>query len=142
MSTGLMALTVAAWFAGAAFYINVVEQPARMALDPGALLAQWKPSYRRGFAMQATLAVLSGALGLASAWRMGDPRWLPGALLMLANWPWTLFVIMPTNRRLLATPADAADGATRELIVKWSRLHAVRTALGLAACACYLYALG
>lgn len=141
MLTGLLALTAAAWFTGAAFYINVAEQPARMTLDPGALLAQWKPSYRRGFAMQATLAVLSGALGLVSAWRTGDPRWLPGALLMFANWPWTLFVIMPTNRRLLATSAAAADSATRELIAKWARLHAVRTALGLTACACFLRAL-
>ncbi len=141
MLTGLLALTAAAWFTGAALYINVAEQPARMALDAGALLTQWKPSYRRGFTMQATLAVLSGTLGLASAWRTGDLRWLPGALLMLANWPWTLCFIMPTNKRLLATPVAAADSATRQLIAKWARLHAVRTALGLTACACFLRAL-
>jgi len=140
MLAGHLALTVAALFAGAAFYVGFAEQPARLQLDDHALLAEWKPSYRRGFAMQATLAVVGFLLGALQWWQSGGGLWLVGALLLLANWPFTLMVIMPTNKALMATPSDAAGAMSRELVLKWGRLHAVRTALGVAATLVFLWA--
>ena len=138
---GQFALVTAAAFAGAAIYVNVAEQPARLALDDRALLAQWQPSYKRGFAMQAPLALIGFLLGLAAWWLTGKLAFATGALLMLANWPWTLFGIMPTNSALMRTePADAGP-QTRALIVKWNGLHTVRTALGGLAAIAFLVAL-
>jgi hypothetical protein len=70
----------------------------------------------------------------------GELAFMAGALLMLANWPWTLLAIMPTNNILIATDLAAADADTRALIVKWNRLHAVRTVLGALAVLTFLFA--
>ena len=141
MFAGQLAMIVAAAFAGAAFFINFAEQPSRLGLDDRGLLKQWKPSYARGFTMQASCAVISGVLGLLAAWLTRDWRWIVGAVLILAPWPYTLIGIKPTNDRLKAIPVEAADAASRRVVEKWGGLHAVRTALGIAASVAYLWAL-
>jgi Domain of unknown function (DUF1772) len=129
---GCIALLVAGFFTGAAFYINFAEQPARFALDDGALLVEWKLAYRRGYAMQATLAFVGSLLGMW-AWHLTNKTaFLAGALVLFANWPWTFFVMMPVNKRLQATPEENAGPETRGLLQKWNYLHGVRTLLGFA----------
>ncbi len=140
MLTGQLALLTAALFAGAAFYISAVEQPARLGLDDRSLLSEWKPAYKRGTAMQAPLAIAGFVLGLAAWWQTGHGAWVAGALLMIANWPVTFFAIMPTNDRLMAIEPAAAGPESRAMIERWGSLHRVRTALGLAASLAFLWA--
>jgi hypothetical protein len=141
MLAGQLALIFAAAFAGAAFYVGFAEHPARMALDDRTALKQWKPSYDAGYMMQASLAAVSAALGLFAAWITGDWRWTIGAVLILANWPYTLLAIMPTNHKLKALAEGDAGTKSRALLAAWGKLHAVRTALGAAATLVYLWAL-
>ena len=140
MMFGLLALIAAAIFTGAALYVNVAEQPARLMLDDRALLTEWKPSYQRGAAMQAPLALLGFALGLLAWWQGAHPGFLIGAIAMIAPWPWTLIGIKPTNDALLATEPGQAGSQTRALVVKWGGLHRVRTALGTLATVAFLWA--
>jgi hypothetical protein len=136
---GLLALVTASIFFGAAVYINIAEHPARLGLSDAAALAEWRPAYRRGFAMQAPIAVVSALLGAAAWWTTGDPLWALGAVIMLANWPYTLVAITPTNHLLEAT-ASGGDRDTRERLTRWGHLHAVRSALSGIATLIYLVA--
>jgi len=140
MTFGLLALTVAAIFTGAALYVGVAEQPARLWLDDRALLTEWQPSYKRGAAMQASIALVGFLLGLIAWWQTSHSGFLIGSVAMIAPWPWTLIGIKPINDALLATEPDQAGPPTRALVVKWGALHAVRTALGALATLAYLWA--
>ncbi len=140
MPAGQLALIAAALFAGAAIYVNVAEQPARLQLDDRALLAEWKPAYKRGFAMQAPLAIIGFVFGVLALWQTANWWWLLGALVLVANWPFTIFGIMPTNNRLMAIDPTTATPEVRQLIATWGHLHAVRSALGVAATLIFLKA--
>ena len=137
---GQLALVCAALFVGAAIFVNIAEQPARLTLDDRALLAQWKPAYAHGYTMQATLAVAGFLLGAAAWWTTRDPLWLAGAVVLVANWPYTLLIVMPVNRKLNAIAPEQAGPASRALIERWGRLHARRTMLGFTATALFLWA--
>jgi uncharacterized membrane protein len=128
-------------FAGAALYINVAEHPARMGLETSAAALQWAPSYKRATWLQAPLALVSFGCGVG-AWLLGAGLyWLIAALLVGSVVPVTFVLIMPTNNRLLAPGRDLGSDETRRLLIRWGKLHAVRTILSLCGCAIYLWAL-
>jgi hypothetical protein len=134
-----VAAFAAALFSGAALYINLVEQPARLTLDTRSAVTQWATSYRRATWLQAPLALLSLLAGLG-AWLMGaGSGWALAALLIGAVIPFTFIGIMPTNKALLRPGRDHGTPETRALLGHWAKLHAVRTLLGLAAALWYVY---
>jgi anthrone oxygenase-like protein len=140
MLAGQLALTIVGVFTGAAIYINIGEQPARLQLDDRSVLVEWKLAYKRGYVMQASLVIMGGLLGLVAFLSTLEWRWLLGAVGLLANWPYTIFVIMPTNRRLMDTPPEAATAETRRMMRQWGILHAGRSALGLVSTLIFLWA--
>lgn len=133
----IAALTLAALFSGAALYVLVAEHPARRQIPPEAQLVQWKSAYAHGAVMQATLAVLAGLAGVAVWIRWGDLVFLGGGLMMWAAITYTLAVMWQLNSRLKGTPPEAAGAETVTMLGRWGRLHAGRTAIGLAATAIY-----
>jgi hypothetical protein len=135
----MVAAFSAALFAGAALYINVAEHPSRLGLETRMAALQWAPSYKRATWLQAPLAILSLTCGI-TIWLLGGGwGWLIAALLVGAVVPITFVVIMPTNNRLLAPDRDLTSSETRELLVRWGQLHAIRTVLSLASAIAYLW---
>ena len=97
----IIATVCAGMFAGAAIYINAVEHPARLSCGNEIALRQFAPSYHRATVMQASLAVIGCLSGLWSAWLLGDVWIGLAAVLLGAVVPFTLIVILPTNKQLL-----------------------------------------
>jgi hypothetical protein len=139
--TSIIALICAALFTGAAGYITLVEHPARLRLDDAPLLAQWKPSYNSALPIQSGLAIAGGVTGIAAWYLSSEWLWLAGSVALLANWPFTLLAIMPTNNRLKAIAPDQAGADSRRLLLSWGRLHNVRSLLGLASTLLFAWAL-
>jgi Domain of unknown function (DUF1772) len=136
-----LATLSAALFAGAAIYINVAEHPARMGLETRAAALQWAPSYKRATWLQAPLAIVSLLCGVGAWLQGGGPGWLVAALFIGAVVPFTFAVILPTNHELLAAGRDLSSTETRQLLVRWGRLHAIRTTLSFVATVIYLWLL-
>jgi hypothetical protein len=126
----VVATLAAGLFAGAAIYITVAEHPARMECGAPVAVAEFGPSYRRAAVMQAALAAIGSVAG-ASAWWLGAGRpWLIGAVVLSFVVPFTVLVIMPTNQRLLDPGLDKTSAEADALLVRWGRLHAVRSVAG------------
>jgi hypothetical protein len=136
-----VSLLACALFTGAAVYVNLVEHPARMECGVELAATEFPPSYRRGTIMQATLAAL-GLLASVAAWLTGATFWWRvGGIMLGAVIPFTLFVILPTNKLLLSPTLDKRSAQTGQLLARWGMLHAVRSALSALALLLLLYLL-
>jgi hypothetical protein len=126
-------------FTGAALYVSLVEHPARLQCGTRIAITEFAPSYKRGAVMQASLAA-AGTLASIVAWLIGSGRnWLIGGLLLGAVILFTLLVIFPTNKQLLDRSLDKDSDHARKLLVRWGRLHAVRSGLSLAALLLFVF---
>jgi hypothetical protein len=141
MRLGLCAFAAAASFSGAALYISLVEQPARLALSTRAMIQEWIPSNRRGTLMLSVLAVASAVFAQAQCATSGDVRWTIGGLTILASWPYAYFVMVPVNVWLYAIPPGRAVSAARRLMRDWGLLEWGHVLIGFAACAVFAWAL-
>ncbi len=140
MIAGLIALIFAAAFAGAAIYVNWVEQPARLALDDEALLSEWGPSDSRGVALLSAFALAAAVAGFIAYFETEDVRYVFGALIAISSWPYAFFVMAPLNNQILALRGrDVA--AARALVRQWGFVELGFAAIGVLAVAMFLWIL-
>jgi len=140
MNWGTLALAFAAAFTGASFYVNWVEQPARLALDEGALLSEWGPSDSRAVALLAALALLAAIAGFIAYFESQDVRWAFGALIIIASWLYAFFVMAPLDNQIRSLRGGEV-AAARALVRQWGIVESGLTAIGLIAVLVFLWAL-
>ena len=130
-----------ALFTGAAVYITFVEHPARMQCGAEIAATEFAPSYRRATVMQATCAAV-GLLSSIAAWLDGATFWwVIAGILLGAVMPFTLIVILPTNKQLLSPTLDRRSAQSERLLARWGALHTVRSVLSGLALLLFLYLL-
>jgi len=126
-------------FTGAAVYVTFIEHPARMQCGVELAATEFAPSYRRATVMQAACAAV-GLLASFAAWLAGSGFWwLIAGVLLGSVIPFTLIVILPTNKRLLSPALDRGSAEAERLLARWGRLHAVRSVLSGLALLLFLY---
>jgi hypothetical protein len=134
-----VAVLACSLFTGAAVYLTLVEHPARMECGVEIAATEFPPSYRRASVMQATLAAV-GLLSSIAAWFAGASiLWVAGGIVLGAVIPFTLIVILPTNKQLLNPALDRQSAETSRLLARWGTLHAVRSVLSGLALLLFLY---
>lgn len=126
-------------FTGASIYINLVEHPARMECRVEIAITEFAPSYRRATVMQATLAAV-GLISSIAVWLAGATFWwLVAGALLGSVMPFTLIVILLTNKLLLSPTLDKRSVEAERLLARWGALHAVRGVLSGLALLLFLY---
>jgi hypothetical protein len=141
MQPGLYAFALAAAFLGAAIYVCVAEQPARLALPPSAMMKEFKGSDRRGPLLLSILAVASAILASIQFKMTGDVRWIIGGVIILSTWPYAYFVIVPVNVWLYVAPTRRADTRLRKLMRDWGLLELGHVLIATVACGDFVWVL-
>lgn len=117
------------------------------------MMRQWQASFDRGKIVNPAIALTSAVTFFSLSYRLygglNHPKaemYALSGLLALAIWPWTVFVMWPTNEKLFrkhaemknlsveekATEVGLPKGeSSKELVDKWGTLNLVRGAFPL-----------
>ena len=91
-----------------------------------------------GVDMQASLAALGLLSSIAARLAGAAFWWLVGGVALGSVIPFTLIVILPTNKQLLSPTLDRRSAQTQRLLARWGTLH-VRIVISALAFLLFLY---
>jgi len=126
-----LARVAAAMFTGAAFYITLVEQPARMQLQSSLAIAAFCAELPRVERMQPLLLLVSLMAALSSWSQRPATSTLLASVCLALILPLSFGWLVPINRRLRTASADERAAFGMALLSRWGKLHALRSCLGL-----------
>jgi hypothetical protein len=129
----ILALLAAGLWSGAAIYIGFCEHPAALKVGVEFATSYFRLMSRRTAPLMMVFSAVSGVAGTYIWWAGGHTGWLTGGILMLAMFPLTGLLIVPTNIKLLKIDPVEDRALAEELHRYWGRMHWLRTVVGVPA---------
>lgn len=120
-------LTLMAAIFGYGFSATAVSYPAMMASSRQSAIEYFSPFFHKSAHLQLVLSLVVIPVSLAISYLTGNWYWLIGSLILQVSGPYTIFVLMPVNNRIMQEEADIhSEQMTKDLGV-WGKLHFPRT---------------
>lgn len=122
-------LTLMALIFGYGFSATAISYPAMMASKRETAVDYFNPFFHKSAHSQLILSLAVIPVSLAISYFSGNWWWLIGSVVLQISGPYTIFVLMPVNNRIMKEGADIhSDQMTKDL-GSWGKLHFPRTIL-------------
>ena len=124
----LILLLMGAQF-GIALTATVIVHPILVMAKKITAIEVFKPFFDKTHIWVLVLSIIVTLLALAYSIMTGNWWWFGISMIMHLNGPYTIFFMMPLNRRLMDENVDPFSEQTAIDIKKWGGLHLIRTVL-------------
>lgn len=124
----LILLLMGAQF-GIALTATVIVHPILVMAKKVTAIEVFKPFFYKTHIWVLVLSIIVTILALAYSIMTGNWWWFGISMIMHLNGPYTVFFMMPLNRRLMDKKVDPLSEQTAADIQKWGGLHLLRTIL-------------
>lgn len=122
-------LSLMALIFGYGFSSSVVSYPAMMASKRETAVDYFSPFFHKSAHTQLILSLAVIPVSAVISYISGNWWWLIGSLVLQISGPYTIFILMPVNNRIMKDGADIhSDQMTKDL-GSWGRLHFPRAVL-------------
>ena len=120
-------LTLMAMVFGYGFSASAVSYPAMMASRRDTAVDYFNPFFHKSAHLQLGLSLAVIPVSLTISYLTGNWWWLIGAIVLQISGPYTIFILMPVNNRIMAENADIHSEQMTKDLGSWGRLHFPRT---------------
>jgi hypothetical protein len=114
---------------GIALTASIVVHPILVKAKKVTAIEVFKPFFDKTHIAVLYMSIIVSLLALTVSIISGNWWWFGISLVMHLNGPYTVFFMMPLNRRLMDEKVNPDSEQASNDIIKWGKLHAVRTVL-------------
>lgn len=114
---------------GIALTASLVVHPILVKAKKVTTIEVFKPFFDKTHVFVLIMSITASLLALVISLLSGNWWWFGVSMIMHLNGPYTIFFMMPLNRRLMDENVNPSSEQTNSDIIEWGMLHAVRTVI-------------